>query len=880
MAALYAPMSTPARADAPDGVEILGRLPEPPKAKRQAARIVALDSQRRRMYYIWRQVGTSTIRVVEYDLTPRIPRPIRESVAPGFPQSYSKFLTAYDSHRRRLFLLDTATPVIGTTLHRFDLPTFKIDTPWDLSVAAPGFIAKGITYSPQDQRLYLVGEIALNGNFLGQVYDSLFVKPPVGPVTTVVSLNPATGAVDWMRPIPQCLKVLYDPFAGTFIDRSTQRDALYIFCFNGGASAGNTGISSLPGFTGLVRLGISEDATQEQALGFPVDLFPVSGAYVKDTESSRVGLDHKSDRVFVQSVSPVTPGAWTFDGAISAWIGLIAAPDSNDLGLAINESSGHYYIASHLPGGAGSRYLLVSNARMTPPPQGDVFNIPLNSDPIVDAGSKRLFAPLYVSSDETDGWFVLEDNTPDPQDPDPVDYDELTTDVSEGAGTLASYAGTLSGFGTRIFLVGGLGGARSFVGFQESDFNLNEATAAIREIFQSPLPALSPGDRGVYFGRVSSLDVRNSGAAASAQAGAPDSLTEADVENIRNFTKRAGGGEDADGPVAPVAENIVWPYDASTCLDGSGQRLEKSASNAGGESKAECDLAKSTGSASATFAPVTIGPVTVGASSFRATTRRDPVLGTVTESVAIAKGVELVLPGVGGLSIGRVTATARTIAHGRPGTAKVEYARHIQDATVVDAAGKETFACQASCDPEQLAQAVNENLGVKIRMDVPPADRVATARGAFAGVEKTSRDYIGGLAQNNDDSRALPALQLTINNDSAGKSRLMVQLAAIQAYSIYGISLLSDTPIDGGDGGLLPPGSPPLLTDPGTGPAPVALPPVRRVPNARALRGAFLLARPAREAAIVGLLLALIAAAVATAYRRQSLVEQLEDAPS
>ena len=56
-------------------------------------------------------------------------------------------------------------------------------------------------------------------------------------------------------------------------------------------------------------------------------------------------------------------------------------------------------------------------------------------------------------------------------------------------------------------------------------------------------------------------------------------------------------------------------------------------------------------------------------------------------------------------------------------------------------------------------------------------------------------------------------IQLTINNDSASKSRVMVQLAAIQASSIYGISLLAEP---GGDVGLgaIPPVLPPSVFPP------------------------------------------------------------------
>ncbi|MGH2725600.1 MAG: hypothetical protein ACRDKS_01355, partial [Actinomycetota bacterium] len=466
--------------------------------------------------------------------------------------------------------------------------------------------------------------------------------------------------------------------------------------------------------------------------------------------------------------------------------------------------------------------------------------------------------------------YVLDDKTSDPIQPRPVDYDDLTNDIAEGAGTIANYSGTLNGFGARLFLVGGTGGATSSAFVDESLYR--DYLNLVQEMLDASLPALSPGDRGLILSRAAAVDLRDSGATASAQPAAPDALTESDLDTTKNFI--------ATTPAKQAAEALAWPYPAAACLDGVGERQQVERTGPGGEANADCDLAKNSSTATATFHPVSSGPLTIGATSFTAESRRDPVLGAVTQSTAIAKGIELSFPGVGGLSIGRVTATALTVAHGRPGTARVQYTRKIQDVSVVDASGKETFACQATCDPEQVADAVNTNLGVKLRMDVPPAEIIATTRGAFAGVEKTRRDYIGGLAQNNDDSRALPAIQLTINNDSAGKSRLLLQLAAIQANSTYGISLLpaEGSGDDGGFPGLPdtppPPVAPPIGPESGGG---VALPPQPRTNVTRGIRGAFLLARSPRDVAFVAMILAVIGGAIATAYRRQMLIERLED---
>jgi hypothetical protein len=334
-------------------------------------------------------------------------------------------------------------------------------------------------------------------------------------------------------------------------------------------------------------------------------------------------------------------------------------------------------------------------------------------------------------------------------------------------------------------------------------------------------------------------------------------------------------GSPADGATAVLA----WPYLPAACLDGGGDRQDVKTTDA----EAVCDLGSSKSTASTSIAAAAFGPLTVGSSSFVSDAERSVAAGAVTTTTAIAKGIEVSFPGVGTLSIGRVTAIADTAAHGRPGTASVKYRRFIQDVVITDGSGKETFSCAATCDPQKVADTVNTNLGAKMRMDIPPANTRATARGAFAGVRKTLRDYLGGQAQNNDSSYAVPAIEFAINNDSSGKSRLHVQLAAIQASSIYGISLLSDVPFDNG-GGIpqlpvpVPNIIPPVITPPPPGPisGPLGNGGTRRT----GLNRAFLLARSPKDAAVVLLIFALIAGAIASAYRRYSLIQHLEEESS
>jgi len=865
------PPPVQARADEP--LQVLGELPGQPTDKAfTRAEMLAIDPPRRRLYMHYVDTNNAN-HLSEYDLTPQLPRVVRTALIPDFPSTSSRFLTALDSKRQLMYFVNAySNPNPGTEIQIFDERSFKMGSkPWSLVTALPGYVATDIVYAPQDDRVYLVGREMVHG-LAAAFFDLGFT--PVAPPTIVVALDPATRSVVWTKFVRECVQPMSFFGIGGFVGRSTLRDALYFFCQSGSAP---TGAVLYPGETGLIRLSIAPKATSTtEALNFPVEFFPISGSYTTNGGTAVAGMDHLSDRVFVQSLSSATPGAWVFDGNISAWVGLIAAPDEADSYLGIDESNGHYFMADSINASPKHlRYLLVSNARMTPPPQGDVYPIAADSDIAVDPLSHRLFVGVIVPGAIHDRIYVVKDNTPNPEQDQPVDYDDLTTDVAEGPSTISSYSAGVDGFGARAFLVGGVGGAESFAPTLQSA--PPDVLTTIREVEPQalkdqgvPTPAIQRGDRGFYLARVGAVDLRNSGAAASSQALAPDSATDSEYGTYLKFLEST--------PAGAAASTLAWPYQPAACLDGGGSPSSPEKSGA----KSKCDLEGNTSSAHTSMSALSMGPLTVALASFDTEATRDAKLGAVTTTKAVAKGIELSVPGLGTLSIGRVSAVAHTLAHGRPGSARVTYERFIQDVVVTDASGKETFSCAATCNPEDVAKAINTNLGAKVRMEIPPEDKRATERGAFAGVRKTFRDYVAGQAQNNDSSQALPAIELTINNDSAEKSRLHVQLAAIEASSIYDISLLSD--FSGGDGGgglpnITPPidniAPPPVVDNNGfnNNPQPGIVAPRSR----NFLRGALLLARSPKDTAIVLLIFALIAGSVMAAYRRHSLVRHLEE---
>ena len=521
-----------------------------------------------------------------------------------------------------------------------------------------------------------------------------------------------------------------------------------------------------------MRLTIDPKGDQEAAQGFQTDFFPISGSY-SVTSYGVVGaavFDPVSERFFINSVSATTPGTWVFDGKLSAWVGFIAAPDRNNHFLGLDTATGRLYMASRDgDGGKDGGYLLVVDGRATPIPQGTLYpGLGTFGFITPDPASGRLFAQMELSKlgygkKGEKGFVVLEDNTPLPERPERIDYDSLTSDLPEGPRTTTSYSAGVNGFGTRTILVGGYGGL----------------------VTVSGVPLLNgqvrSGDRGATFARLPSVDLRSVGASASAHAMVPDANTQAEFE-------QAGQGQE-------------WPWRAVSCLDGNGTAVKDEDVQQAGYARVECDLAKGTVAATSTFGRVDAAGVSVAGSVIHATAYRDEKKGTVTEVVAEAKGIEVPTP-QGTLSIAKVTSYATTVAHGHRGTAKTQWFRVISGVEVRDADGEVTQTI-GGCDSrekenpcEDLESEVNRLAPTRLRASLPKPSQEQTPRGAFAGVQQNDRDFYnsrtvnnqGAVFENEEGSRPVPGLELNVYNDGQEKSRLVLQLAAIQANSIYTIS--------------------------------------------------------------------------------------------
>lgn len=840
-------------------MELLGALPQPPAVERYNGSVVHIDASTNRLYYTYgNESDGQAIHLIEYDLRPPLPQPLRDTriaSAAAFPAKSTPYTVAFDDRRQRLLFM-VPNQVGENFVFVVSLKKHRVVQTWSVSRLAPGYLPMGIEYSKKDDRVYLIGDFS-HSIVLG---NWAIGAKAVGPGTAVLALHPNNGELAWARPIPQCQQALNTLNIGALIARSVLRDALYLACVTGGAFG-----MTYPGQAGLVRLNIKPKATFQDSKDFSIEFFPISGSYAGGSSSTGVAaFDPATDRFFLQSLALSTPGAWVFDGRMSGWVGFISAPDASATYSGVNEKTGHFYMGSHT-GSDAKGYLVAADGRATPVPQGDVVAQRVSGFIPTDPGSRRLFVPVQIKGSSADyRWLVVQDNSPDALPLRPPDYDALTSDVPESNTTVTSYSGSINGYGARAVLVGGYAG---LLGFAGKHAQLNQVRA---------------GDRGMTAARVPTLDLREVGASATAQAVVADTNTDAEFQE--------GLGQE-------------WPWTPASCLDGSGEKISESGSNQGGEVAVTCDLENQKVEAVARFAGLSGSGISIGSSRFITSARRRPSTGIETNTTASASGVELATPDGGTISIARVIAESSTVAHGRPGTAKAKWSRTLVGIEATDADGNVVYKageCSSSAKQDECGPVIaqlNDLLGVKARISLPEPDVIRTPKGAFAGVQQSDSDFYHGRTVNNQGvtfgaesaSRAVPALQLVVFNDSEERSRLIVQLAAIQANSIYTIAPApeydSPLPLDRSDVVDQAPTSPvgstssfdlggtpaaPVAGGAASVPAPIAAP----VAQALATRLAFL-ARTPGEALLVAAVWLIFGAAGMSVVRRRALLQIL-----
>lgn len=750
--------------------------------------IGAIDQKARRMYVFVNDPTAQLFRIAVYDLKPSVPKLVKVS-EPGVTRAalFSPYRVILDRARDRMLVINLRDEGQRSKIDVIDLSSLTLKETWDLAKTAPGFLATGFTLDAKADRVYMVGDFTASKN-AGGLVNTVPGTKPFSQGSAVVALNAATGSLAWVNPMSQCDTPLDGAITGALIAQSTSRPALYMFCVGGNAAYQSTGQN------GLYRMDISGQAKAAGLQQFPSEFFPISGTYTGFNRSGLAAFDPVTERFFAQSLSTRTPGTWVFDGLRNSWVGFITAPDSNNEYYGLNTKNGRYYMGGRgeTPGPTG--YVNVADGRSTPVAQGTLFGqLPIFGQILADSDTDRLFAPLMVPDEKgffgfRHGVLMIRDRTQSITPLPDIALDKLTKDLPDNK-ALMQYSAAASGFGARYSTIGGWESVYDRLTVPFLNTPLGTYTG-------SNPGQLAYGDRGVMYSAVPAVDIRPSGASGTATAGALDQATASDRKDAENKS-----GQQAAVPLAFLDGGV-------TCLDGAGKRIEKKEGTGDpGRAHVDCDLAAGRASAVASYADdLNGGGQSLGASAFSTRTFRDPKRGVVTETTTVARGISLREPGgKGTVSIKRVSATALTIANGRPGTSSASWTRTVEGVVMTDADGKpsQPQSCTTtmttgkdrgdSGDCEGLERQINQFTS-RTQVRFPTPVMTATPRGAFARVEEQEKDYYNGLTTNNDQSRAVPAAEFTIFNDGPEKGRLLVQLAAIDANSIFTRSGLFEAP--------------------------------------------------------------------------------------
>jgi hypothetical protein len=771
---------------------VVGTIPQPTGAQ-NGQNMIAIDPVGRRLYTGFVRRSDLAFMLGTYDLGTTAPTLLSQRVivnhAPGDASPYLAFV---ESSRRRLYILmgGLAGPAGTSALTVVGLEgNAEATQTWDMATILPGFFAGGMTYSPEDDRIYMVGELS-ETMYITTSTETAGSKV-VGGMPMVVAIDPADGKLLWARAVPECRFPLYTLFTGSLIARSSPRlstPSLFFPCSPGGTLLS----SSYPGQPGVAALSISPKATMADAPGFDVRYYPVSGNYFNGATTGIAGYDPGSDRLFFQSMSRKTPAAWVFDARADAWVGAITSPNEYDTWLGLNPRTGHYYMGGTFTAVDGPKdFILIADAR-TPRPQNGVLGSPALSpgkfiltDPVTD----RVF--IHKSTDKP--VLVAKDTLESIRPRQPLDYDAQTDDIAESPASFVSFTGDAGGFGARFTAVGD--------------------TASVNGSLPLVGGRVPQATRAVTLARGPSSNLQPAGAAAAAAAAAVDTTTD---QNLRE-----------NPPLPP------WPYSTKTCLDGGDGISVPPEQTPTSYAAVTCNLQAWESASDARQSGASVEGVAVGDTRYQSKSKRTPKQGMSTESAAVTSGIHIDVPGAGSLDISRVAAKAITNAHGQSGTASASWSRAIEGVVVKDGTGKvvlqspgcattlshngkklETSGSSQSCD--LLAEAVRKALQVNVRLFFPVPAVVATAKGAFSSVGQTDVDQAQETAVNDQgqvyagDSttrRVVPALQIDIYHDSVERSRNIVQLAGVESASIFTVNKSpTDAPCD--TGGCIPGGDP------------------------------------------------------------------------
>jgi hypothetical protein len=591
------------------------------------------------------------------------------------------------------------------------------------------------------------------------------VNAPVSVVeVSIPKLESGAKPVNWSKPQPSCPGLMHGgDTRTTHMLYVPQQTALYFGCTSTQTARG-----------GVARLPLSVAPDRQSTTSGTMTLYPLAG----DSAGTDATADEGEYRLIFQTYSSVTGTVENvFDARTNSYVGEISVGDAQVIQEGVDSVNGRFYGLQTVK----TTGLIATDSRPTPVQQGDNFSFlaryeghqPSNVDIAVDSVSRRVFLQYDGAPDVP----VVQDKAPIYTPSAKENPDSSTVDVEEAPGkTTATYGGSATGFGSRYRQIGGVQG-----------LVVSQTGADVHE------GDLDSGTRELRTSSVDRLTLANDESTARAINAIPDDkATPGDLQNTAN----AGNAVPVDaGQSSAPPLPVGWPYSPANCVDlGGSPGQDQSPSGAA----VSCAAGAHSTSASAFSPGIGTDQVSMGSSTITSSSKLDPQKGVVTTVVSTANQVS-VLGGL--LYMGKVTSTATSYAHGRPGTAHATFDRTFED---VRLQGKSL--CKENCgDITAMGNQINSVLSAQLRVSFPEADAgglKGTKGGYEAFVERPSTDQIEEILFNEQpaDRLDVPAMTVTIYQDNIKPARTVIDLAAVETESYYGISLLSDD-FGGGTGG-------------------------------------------------------------------------------
>ena len=559
----------------------------------------------------------------------------------------------------------------------------------------------------------------------------------------------------------------------------------------------------------VVRIGLN-------SARIPIAAPPVEPSQLLGRGISDVLVDPSSSRMYLRNSRRGTTW-WVFDARVNRYMGAVVALLGDGVGTSagLDPMNGRFYalVPDHVVFGTGGKATAarggfnMSDGYLDPVPA--LTNVEatmaypaqyrIQVDPVKRRVYVRRGAPndrnryQYPGTNEDQPapvepfYTVYEDKMPLSGRVKPSAEGQFTTHASEAPGvTQSSFLGDGVAYGSRTLLVGGL--------------------AAATHRGTSGASTCAAANRESVLGEVVLASLSDLSASANSSSWRTDPSTRNDLEHpIARCASRQEAKQldqqvldfdaDEDGNDDFVAECVEESAHVAAPQNYRGFRAAAGCKRSQGEVTASAGASLSAG----TLVPFVDLPVKVAKATSSVRVERKPAGGVEVVSTAKAEGVEIVINAETKVRINEVRTKAVSAAAGRRGTATGDFERYVCDAEIV--AGTEVTKFEGCTADRSTQQDFQNNVNAllktpslrgQMRFREPDPEFLKGSRDGYrAAVLRQEIDRFGDQVITQDLSVAVPGLEITFyrgDDPAEGAGRQIVQLAAVQASTSYGIA--------------------------------------------------------------------------------------------